>query len=108
MSKRQRRALKEVAELEEVVDANRREWLLKAELESWSTKTRVCEEELDVLQSRAVVDMKIHGRCITEKEHWRPSQKNRPTSWTLSDLHEAERPMVSAIASQQRSSKAGE
>eukprot|EP00946_MAST-07B_sp_MAST-7B-sp1_P003972 g3972.t1 len=73
------RALKQrVSELEEVVDANQRDReKLQIELESWSSKARVCEEELDMLQSRAVVDINIHERCIAEKEHFETLTKEK-------------------------------
>ena len=94
------------------MDANQRDReKLQTELESWSTKMRVCEEELDMFQSRAVVDMKIHERCIAEKRHWETLAKEKTDELDAlrATFMRQERPMVSAIRRAARGHrKAGE
>ena len=66
-----RRLKRRVSELEGMVDRGRQDCArLQGELEAWSIKARVCEEELEMFQSREVVDRHTHERCVSEKEHW--------------------------------------
>ena len=67
-----------VPELEALVDSGRRDCArLQGEVEAWSTKARVCEEELEMFQSREVVDRHVHERCAAESEHWEALAKQK-------------------------------